>query len=501
MACIYPFAREKVVSALEMRRIEQKALCEGQREDEWIAQAGQTVARIAQEMMGRKTASHRILLLIGKGNKGADAYAAGKHLAEAGFRVFAQACFPTNVCSAMNRRFQREFLARGGVLLDQEASLFAEPWALVIDGLLGTGFHGALDNPMRSLIAATNRSGNPILAIDIPSGLDGTTGKTGGNCIRASATAALGYAKQGLFSREGWDAAGRLWIENIGLSQKALEEAQETFRLLDPRKLSLPVVHRARHKYEAGYVVGVSGSKLFRGAPKLAGLAALRFGAGIVRVFHREEIGEAPMELICEPWSEKRLQEELARARALFIGPGLGVSFDGSWLEKVEVPTVLDADLLRPDLICPRQAILTPHRGELARLLGMKEQIPEPEIVSLCQDFVEKRRVVLVLKGAPTFIFSHETPPLAVPWGDPGMATAGAGDVLTGGIAALLAQGLGCYEAAALGVYLHAAAGEEAAAQKSSWGMIASDLIECLPLVFRRKLAERFFVDFCDFRC
>jgi len=221
-----------------------------------------------------------------------------------------------------------------------------------------------------------------------------------------------------------------------------------------------------------------------QGAPKMAGLAALTAGAGIVRVFHKGQIGEVPMELICQKWTQKEWERELRRAHAVFGGPGLGTG-STRWMRRIRLPTVIDADALQKNSQFPVQSILTPHRGEMLRLLGLESAPRDEEFLSRCQKFAERKKVVLVLKGGPTFLFAHGKPPLIIPRGDPGMATAGAGDVLTGVVAGLLAQGMGCYDAAATGAYLHAASGEYAAVKKTSYGLIARDLIEFLPSAFQ----------------
>lgn len=473
------FLGPKVVSAAEMSRIDKLAVQNGCSEERFIEEAGRKVALSVMECP-KKHAT----LLIGKGNKGADAYAAGIQLSEEGFRVRALALFPPDACSEWNRKFGERFAKKGKLtrVWDGEEIQFEEGW--IIDGMLGTGFKGKVEGIIETAIRMANDSKKPILAIDIPSGLDGTTGEVLGVAIVAAMTVSLGMAKSGCFLREGWNHTGRLRVEDFGMPPKFAALAKEVAYLPDAAKLRLPKILRNRHKYQAGYLIGFSGSNLMRGAPKMAGLAALRAGAGIVRVFHKEEIGEAPMELICQKWSKKNWNQELKRAHAIFAGPGLGSARLG-WMKKIDLPIVLDADALQEGVEFPPQAVLTPHRGEMLRLLGLKSAPQEEEFISRCQKFAERKRVVLVLKGGPTFLFAHGKPPLIFPRGDPGMATAGAGDVLTGILGGLLAQGLSCYEAAATGIYLHAAAGEKAALEKTSYGLIAGDLIEFLPKAFQ----------------
>ncbi len=476
------FPGPKVVSAAEMSRIDRLAVQSGCSEERFIEEAGRKVANAAMEFP-----KSQVTLLVGKGNKGADAYAAGILLAEEGYKVYALSLFPPDACSKWNRKFGERFSKKGNIrrVWNGEEIAFGEGW--IIDGMLGTGFKGKAEGIIETAIRMANDSKKRILAIDIPTGLDGTTGEVQGVAITADLTVSLGLAKIGCFLREGWNHTGRLRVEDFGLPQKVILQVREIAYLPCAAKLPLPKLVRNRHKYQAGYVVGFSGSNGMRGAPKMAGLAALRAGAGIVRIFHKEEIGEAPMELICQKWNEKSWRRELARASAVFAGPGLGSTHFG-WMKKIDRPIVLDADALQEGVKFPSQAVLTPHRGEMLRLLGLRSAPQEEEFLARCQKFSERNRVVLVLKGGPTFLFAQGFSPLIVPRGDPGMATAGAGDVLTGIIAGLLAQGLSCYEAAATGVYLHAVAGEKAAREKSSYGLIARDLIEFLPNAFQELL-------------
>jgi NAD(P)H-hydrate epimerase len=468
-----------VVIAQEMARIEQMAVDEGCSEEKFMAEAGRKVALAALEWIEREKIPKRVVLLIGKGNNGGDAFAAGIELLEEGVRVEALALYEPKDCSELNRKFRDRFLKRRGAI----GAVSYEEAGLIVDGFLGTGFKGKVDPKMGAEIERANGSGKPILAIDIPSGLDGTSGEVRGPCIRASETIALGLPKAGFFLRGGWNHVGRLRIEDFGLPKKFVEKGECFGWIPDLAKLKMPPMARNRHKYQAGYVVGLGGSEVFRGAPKMAGMAALRTGAGIVRIFHKEEIGEAPLELICQKWSEKEWRAELKRAQAAFIGPGMGKK---AMRWSVDLPVVLDADAIQEDMDVPKRAILTPHRGEALRLLGLKKDTLEEDLLARCQKWAVRKGAILVLKGAPTFIFSTGRPPVIVPHGDPGMATAGSGDVLTGILAGLLAQKMGCFEAAVLGVSLHALAGEEAAKEMTSYGLTASDLIAFLPKAIQK---------------
>lgn len=474
----------KVVTAIEMARIEKIAIEQGADPKLFMQKAGLKIALQANSML-KKISGKNVLLLIGKGNKGADAYVAGMELMQLGFQVRAVPLFLPEQCSGLNRHFASQFIG----LIDKGFTFSDDD--LIIDGLLGTGFDGQVEGALFQVIEAANQSKKPILSIDLPSGLNGTTGKVGGIAIQATHTATLGLAKTGLFIGEGWNYTGTLSVEDFGLSQGAIDEAKADFFLPTIERMELPRMERTHHKYERGFTIGFGGSTLFKGALKLSGRAAIHSGAGIVKLFSAEEIGAVEDALLCQVWDLKSWHESLVKAQAVFVGPGLGRSDQSREvlmrvLGAIEQPCVVDADalfFLTEFPLWPKQAILTPHQGEMLHLLGETRLSPE-DLIKRCSLFVEEKNCILVLKGAPTFIFSPGKLPFVLVRGDPGMATAGSGDVLTGIIAALLAQRKEPLEAALLGVTLHALAGESAAREKTSYGYTATDLIDYLPQAF-----------------
>lgn len=479
------------VLPIEMKKIEAEAIDAGCSEEHFMKEAGRKIALRALEWIEEEMLSPRVVLLVGKGNNGGDAYAAGIFLLDEGVEVKAYVLGAGS--SSLNRRFRQRFEKKRGKVHEIKKGFVLESSevGLILDGFLGTGFEGKIGPEMADAIAQAHASRIPILAIDIPSGLNGATGEADQNAVIATRTVALGLPKVGFFLRDGWNHTGNIDIEDFGLPFSYVERAKSVFLVPDIHSLHrlVPKIVRNRHKYQAGYVVGWAGSRLFQGAPKLSGLAALRVGAGIVRIFHLEEIGTAPMELICQEWNLELWQKELKRAQAVFLGPGLGSDKKClKWLKEeakmIEVPLVVDADALQPGIEYPAGSILTPHRGEVLRLLELKRDTNEEGLLSRCQKYAVRHGVVLVLKGAPTFIFSKGRPPVAIAFGNPGMATAGSGDVLTGILGGLLAQKIDPFHAAVLGASLHAIAGEEAAKETGSLGMIASDLIAFLPWAY-----------------
>lgn len=496
----------RVVTPKEMARIESLAYEQGYSDEEFMENAGRGVALWVEEFLHHDP-EVPVILLCGKGNNAGDAYVAGRHLREAGKDVVAWQVHPLDDCSPLCVKNCERFAAAGGIVhLDTVPYTFPRQ-GVILDGLFGTGFQGKAEGVFGDAILLANQSGLPILAIDIPSGLSGETGVVEGNAIVATETLFLGLPKTGFFLGTGWGHVGRLRLVNFGLPQEFVELAESNLQLPAGERFRgmLPVIKRDRHKYQAGFVIGVAGSPGMPGAAMLSSLAALRGGAGIVRLLHPDgmqaELAAAPYEIIRVAYTVEQVDEiaeAINGASAAFIGPGLGRSSLAhallqTLIPKIQKPTVFDADALfflsESNTDLPIDSILTPHRGEMARLLRLpKTPALTPEFLQLCQDYVNGRNVTLVLKGAPSFIFHPQRPVLLSIHGDPGMATAGSGDVLTGLLAALLAQGLAPHKAAFLGTHLHGLAGEIAAYKHTSYSMIASDMIDAFREAYASQL-------------
>jgi NAD(P)H-hydrate epimerase len=492
----------KVVTAQEMARIEALAYKEGASEQTFMENAGAAIAEAVENFIEENGLPKIVTLLVGKGNNGGDAYAAGAKLLERGVKTSALHIYALNECSPLCKKMNEKFSSKGGVVHDVHDQKFfqLQKTGLILDGLVGTGFRGSAEGVLARAIDAANNSGLPIIAIDIPSGLDGTSGGVGTVAINATQTIFLGLPKLGFFLKQGWEHVGKLRYADFGLGKKYLKDAKASAYLFNDSQASLllPPLKRTRHKYQAGYVLSIAGSLGMPGAAILSSFSALRAGAGIVRLFHplgmESELSGAPYELIRQGWDGKDLKgikQEASRAKAMLIGPGIGRTKVSEKmlhliLKSIPLPMVIDADALyfiaeNPKWKLPQGSILTPHRGEMHLLLSDFKKSKEVHELEMCQAFVQQKKVTLVLKGAPTFIYHPNTLPLIVTHGDPGMATAGSGDVLTGIIAAMVAQGLSSRAAAALSVYLHGCAGEIAASVLTSYCMIASDLIDFLP--------------------
>ncbi len=490
-----------VVTAQEMARVESLAFAEGASEQRFMENAGLSIAEITEDFVEAHQLPRKASLIVGKGNNGGDAFTAGLALLDKGFSVSAWHIYSPDICSPLCQQMLNRFQDKGGKIhaIHDESAFAFRPEGVILDGLVGTGFKGRAEGILAKAIEQANRTHLPILAIDIPSGVNGTTGAVESVAINATQTIYLEMPKLGFFLKEGWNHVGHLSRGTFGLDKKYQKQAKPSAFLFDTHDLGkyLPPIKRNRHKYEAGYVLGFAGSKAMPGAALLSSFSALLSGAGIVRLFHPQKmdasLSAAPYELIKEEWDGKSLQrfkKESERARALFLGPGMGRTKTvgqsiKALLAHSSLPTVIDADALyfiahNPQWILPEQSILTPHHGEMHTLLSTFDTKASDPI----QAYANHKKITLVLKGAPSFIHHNNEIPIIIARGDPGMATAGSGDVLTGMLAALLAQGLEPRTAACVGVALHAIAGEIAAEYFTSYSVTASKIMECISEAF-----------------
>lgn len=496
----------KIVTPAEMARLEAMAYAEGSSEEAFMESAGRGVAQVVDRFIKHHRISNQVILLCGKGNNGGDAYVAGIHLLQQGCSIRAYHIGGMDNASALCKKNAERFKAMGGDIIQAVPSAVIFPAdGVILDGIFGTGFKGAVGDPYAAIIAAANKSHLPIIAVDIPSGLDGESGVVDTVAIKATMTVFLGLPKRGFFLNSGWEYVGRLVHVDFGLPQKQVDAAQSTMIMFTSEIIKdlLPAIKRSRHKYEAGYVVGIAGSPGMPGAANLSCEAALRGGAGIVRLLYPKgmeaELSSSIFELIKTAYDPEHsldsVIEAMNKASAVFVGPGIGVNATTrrlleTILPAIEKPCVVDADaltILAEKMIpLPSHTILTPHIGEMRRLLHSEERAPiTMAFLQQCHDYAAKAKVTLILKGGPTFVLQEGKSFVVNPYGDPGMATAGSGDVLTGLVAAMLAQGLTTFDAAVLGTYLHAIAGEGAAEEKTSYCMTATDIIRHFPEVFK----------------
>ena len=429
--------------------------------DELMERAGTAVAELVlREFPGRVT------VVCGKGNNGGDGRVSARVLREAGREV--------------------QVVDGVGDLGDCD---------VVVDALLGIGLRDAPREDAARMIELMNGSGRPIVAVDVPSGVNASTGEVPGAAVRAEATVTFGAAKVGLAIAPGRFHAGRVQIAPIGLRPREHEHALVPASAL----LDVPAKRTDSTKYSAGSVLVVGGSRGLTGAPMLAALAAFRADAGYVAVAAPEStlpvLETTLLEVVKRPLPEDSsgrllpraadaIIESAEKADAVAIGPGLGRS-DGTvelvriLLERLEGPIVLDADALWELEPFSRAAptVLTPHSGELARLLGVDRRDLDAHRLDAVRRAASRFGSVVLLKGADTLVASPREGVLVATYGTPALATAGSGDVLTGIAVAFLAKGMEPRLAAAAAAVAHGVASELVEPQR---GVVASDLLPAL---------------------
>ncbi|MCL6459704.1 MAG: NAD(P)H-hydrate dehydratase [Gorillibacterium sp.] len=455
------------------------------------------------------------LILVGKGNNGGDGLVAARHLQELGIAVDVMLAEQPEALSN-DAKIQWNIAKQ----LDLTITPFVEgntAWHQydgIIDALLGTGTSGSPRSPYDVIIHEANNSGLPIVAADIPSGLDADTGAVYEPCIRAQVTVAFGFLKRGLLQYPGAEYAGKSLARAIGIPAELPGSLGVQTRVLTEKVLTSylhvsPFATRQAdtHKGTYGHVLIAAGTQKMSGAGILATRAALRTGCGLATwampsSLVRHMLGRLPEAMLVGmpdagdgDWthvSAESLFALTAGKDALAIGPGLGrYTDDSQWLrsiwESTTCPLLVDADALNMlaeaedfSTWAKRKAstVLTPHPGEMARLCGLTTAEVQQDRIGIAQSYATRYGVTLVLKGAYTVIATPEGESYVNVTGNPGMATGGTGDVLSGIITSLLAQGLSATQAACTGVWLHGRAGDSAAAKRSTGKLLASDLVE-----------------------
>jgi NAD(P)H-hydrate epimerase len=433
--------------------------------------------------------AHRIVIVCGAGNNGGDGYVLARFAQAAGLTVTALAATSPDVLRADARQAYDDLRASGAQVLPYTRERLTDG-EVIVDALLGTGLRGAARDEVARVIRDINSSGRPVLAVDVPSGLDSDTGVPLGETVRADCTVTFVGLKSGLFIGDGPEFAGTVFFDDLEIAAADAGEPRPRIeRILESAiQQALPRRPRSAHKGNFGRVLIVGGGVGMPGAVRLAGEACLRVGAGLVTVAVAPEnvpaISSGRPELICLPLADvDALREPADKADVIAIGPGLGrTPWACSALEMVlraGKPLVVDADAL--NIIAesrePARAgwILTPHPGEAARLLGTHTDEIQRDRLTALDRLVGRYQGTVVLKGAGTLVGAPGRIPALCERGNPGMATAGTGDVLTGTIAGILAQCRDAWLAARVGVLVHAMAGD-AAARMGQRGLLASDV-------------------------
>jgi NAD(P)H-hydrate epimerase len=514
-----------------MRAVEEAAFARGVEVEALMDKAGAGVAQAVTRFFHKPG---RCIVFAGKGNNAGDALVAAERLRRLGWKIEVRLAFQERDCSGLMRK-KLETLRRrppetpgatpssgrgtdlGVILVElfaeaaEELSAAQEAMAsetyiltagplIILDGLLGLGAKPPLRNPIRAACRSINqlraKNGAYVFAVDLPTGLDGDWGKPDRDCVVADFTATVGFAKPGLVADEALNFVGRLEVVQLDDLRSPEKKAKEVVAALPAFRELLPRRKFGTYKNQCGRIGVVAGSRGFVGAAVMTSQAALRAGAGLVEVFVPEEIYEivactAAMESMVKPLKSYRdLLKEKVDVWA--VGPGLGKSCAAEILELIEKakqPMVLDADGLNnlAEKIstlrhCKGKRLLTPHPGEMKRLWPDEKETRAKTATKFCQRFP----VTLLLKGSRTIVAERGHPLSYNTTGNPGMATGGMGDVLTGVCAGLMGQGLAPYDAARLGAWLCGRAAEIAIFQggQSEQSLLPRDVLDHLSAAF-----------------
>ncbi|MCX5718252.1 MAG: NAD(P)H-hydrate epimerase [Nitrospirae bacterium] len=529
----------KVVTAEEMREIDRLAIKDyGVSGTVLMERAGLAVAEKIRELYERR----KVIVLSGGGNNGGDGIVVARNLHEWGWNVKITLLSRENKLSP-DCLLQYKIAKKSGVPVEfrdyiSEKDLHS---TLVVDAIFGTGLSKNVTGKTAEIISFINTSDAPIISVDIPSGISSDTGQIMGEAVRADYTVTFGIPKRGHLLYPGADYTGRLFIEDIGFPEELLYSEKLKTEFLEKTDISLLIPERQRysHKGDYGHVLVIAGSRGKTGAAFMCAKACLKAGAGLVTIGVPESLLDVFQSRVTEEMtlflpdkgdgtlSSKALETILKflseKADVLAIGPGISVTDDTKKLVRElllnsTVPAVIDADAInslegnkRVLKKTRSPIILTPHAGEMARLLndtrykmqdaGTNPPLPpfakgglwgiteiirdiEKDRINIATKFAKETGTYLVLKGVPTVITEPEGRAFINPTGNSGMASAGTGDVLTGMLSGFLGQGLSPLEASILGVYMHGLAGDIAAKSKGEHSLIASDITDAIPEAF-----------------
>jgi hydroxyethylthiazole kinase-like uncharacterized protein yjeF len=513
----------KIVTAEQMRHIDRTAADMGLTTEILMENAGRAVAEETKKLMG-KIVGKNVLVLVGPGNNGGDGLVAARYLEEAGARVtlYLSSNRPIDdknyqltqerKITTLNADQDEHFAKLDKVLSSSEVA---------IDALFGTGQSRTIEGKFKQVMTKINdaRQKRPelfIIAVDVPSGLDTNTGAVDAVCISADATITLGYPKHGLYNFPGAEMAGKVFIADIGIPPILAKDITTELITEGWVKSVLPKRPARANKGTFGKVMVISGSINYVGAPYLACMGAARVGSGLVTLGTTKslqsilatkltEVTYAPLPEttndVISSEAAVALRPHLSNYDVLLLGCGLGqdpgvVKFIKAILFTIPevhlMLLVLDADALNVLAQIPewwqklnKDVILTPHPGEMSRLTGLPLNKIQQDRLVIAQQASAKWQKVVVLKGAYTIIAAPGGQTKICQEANPGLASAGTGDVLSGIIAGLAAQGLSSFDAAACGVYIHAQAGGWVRQEMGDTGMLASDLLPILPRVIK----------------
>jgi hydroxyethylthiazole kinase-like uncharacterized protein yjeF len=504
----------KIVTAQEMKNIDRRAVKDFGIPGPVLMENAASSVMFEMEKYFGCLDGFRIGIICGKGNNGGDGLALARRLRIRGVPVRVALLAPFRSVSG-EAKINLSILRKMDVEIQQSASrgLITDLilWSdILVDAILGVGLASPLKGVFAHAANVINAAGKRVVSIDIPTGIDSDTGKVLGAAIRADLTVTMALLKRGLLLYPGAEFAGTVRVADIGIPQEVVEKEDVSLILLDRNTVRIEGTCRKRdaHKGDYGHLMVIAGSPGKAGAAVMAARSSLRTGTGLVSVATPNNlvpiIQSQIFEAMCIPTAESMegtlgiaSEEELLRSldgmSAVAIGPGLSTHIESAQLirnifPRIRLPIVIDADGLNAfvghrTLLKEAKAsvILTPHPGEMGRLLSLSAADVQKDRVNIAARFAKEYNIILVLKGAGTVIATPQGEIFINSSGNPGMATGGTGDVLTGMIGGFLAQRLPAVQAACLGVYLHGLAGDIAALELGEASLIAGDVIDRIP--------------------
>lgn len=507
----------KVIDCAQMRELERQAVEAGCSYLQLMEQAGMAVAQYVR-FLWREQAKTQVLILCGKGNNGGDGFVAARYLQQWGIKVavlLADGRPTTGDAQIMLERLDPE-LTPIFTLEDPQASQWLEQSKILVDAVYGIGFHGKVKEPIVGLFERVNQSAARVVAVDLPSGAQGDSGRVEGVCIQADATITFTALKPAHILYPASDFCGQVEICQVGVPGAFLTQAPSVAEVIDDSQVKACFAPRrlSAHKGSFGTLTCLCGSVGMAGAAVLSTSAALRCGVGLVRLVTVEPIYSIVAGYLREPvfslfpagkkgtlsaQDSAPVVKLVQASSACLAGCGMGNNADTqslvcALLQQTQTPLVLDADglnalaahinILKNEKQTHRPIILTPHPGEMARLANTTIQWVQENRLECAMRFAKDYGVIVVLKGANTLIASPDGRIFVNRTGNPGMARGGSGDVLAGMIASFLGSGIPAFEAAMCGVYLHGRAGDRCAQRLTQTAMLPSDMVAELPQVF-----------------
>jgi len=513
----------KAVTAEEMKTIDKKAMKDFSMPGLILMEnAGIRVMQKAKEML-KDIDNPKVCVVSGKGNNGGDGFVAARHLHSAGINTVIffigskrdlKGDARVNFNMAVHLGLRIVEVSNKGTLRKIKPELAS--CNLIVDAIVGTGAKQKMKGLLAEAISLIVDSGAKpaVLCVDVPSGIDSDIGTPLGVCVKGTETVTFGLPKIGLLVHPGTDFTGNLTVADIGLPEELLQRKQISVNLLEKKEIAnlLPARPSDAHKGTMGHVLILAGSHGYTGAAILSSIGALRSGCGLVTLGTPRSLNAVfatkLTEVITKPLPETGITtlgleaeddiiDIVEQVDAVAIGPGLGKHPEtGALIRKlimtIDKPMVIDADGLNNlegdlPLLGKRQAptVITPHPGEMSRLLGTLTSEIQANRIKFARDLAVKQNIVTILKGKGTVVAGSDSSVFLNPTGNSGMASAGMGDILTGIVSSLISQGLTPLDAAKTGVYLHGLAGNIAASVKGERALIATDLIDSLPQAFR----------------